>query len=284
MELWMKVNTRLSVYLHNYYESYLSLMFECFNIFAIVLYLFFKLSFALLFGLAIAGLVMYKTITTAGVMTNVRFRNIALRARRLKVLEGFFSRVSEFKMSWLDRWIYDRVCNIEKQFQMGLREIKLLDCWCVALWQFTGVGISSIVITAYFLLGFNPSVDPQSVFTPSTFIYLLGMLNFPLNALSWYIAGIRTAQRAIQELKDDAKIPEDHHNSSAKIEEEMGNLTVRKEIDLTILGTCQRQQKITIPICEFERRRIYSVIGEHAECLLAKLPFLLGEKVVRSYA
>jgi hypothetical protein len=198
MELWMKANTRLSVYLHNYYESYLSLIFECFNIFAIVIYLFFKLSFALFFGLAIAGLVMYKTITTAGVMTNVRFRNIALRARRLKLLEGFFSRVSEFKMSWLDRWIYDRVCKIEKEFQMGLRDIKLLDCWCVALWQFTGVGISSIVITAYFLMGFNEAVDPQSVFTPSTFVYLLGMLNFPLNALSWYIAGIRTAHRAIE--------------------------------------------------------------------------------------
>jgi hypothetical protein len=197
MELWVKANTRLAVYLHNYYESYLSLVFECLNIVAILLYLFFKLSFSLFFGLAIAGLVMYKTITTASVMTNVRFKNIALRARRLKLLEGFFTRVSEFKMSWLDRWVYDRVTAIERQFQDGLREIKLLDCWCVALWQFTGVGISSIVITAYFLLGLSETVDPQSVFSPSTFIYLLGMLNYPLNALSWYIAGIRTAQRAI---------------------------------------------------------------------------------------
>ena len=77
----------------------------------------------------------------------------------------------------------------------------MLDCWCVALWQFTSVGISSIVITAYFLLGLNEKVDKDSVFTPSTFVYLLGMLNFPLNALSWYIAGIKTAHRAIEELK-----------------------------------------------------------------------------------
>jgi hypothetical protein len=79
----------------------------------------------------------------------------------------------------------------------------MLDCWCVALWQFTSVGISSIVITAYFLLGLNQNLDKHSVFTPSTFIYLLGMLNFPLNALSWYIAGMKTAYRAIEEIKTD---------------------------------------------------------------------------------
>ena len=106
-------------------------------------------------------------------------------------------------MCWLDKWIYDRITNIEHQFQSGLRKVKMLDCWCVALWQFTSVGISSIVITAYFLLGLNQNLDKESVFTPSTFIYLLGMLNFPLNALSWYIAGMKTAYRAIEEIKMD---------------------------------------------------------------------------------
>ena len=102
-------------------------------------------------------------------------------------------------MTWLDKWIYDRVTMIEHLFQGGLREIKILDCWCVALWQFTGVGISAIVIIAYYVFGI--SSDPQSsVITPSTFIYMLNMLNFPLNALSWYIAGIKTANRAISEL------------------------------------------------------------------------------------
>lgn len=112
MELWMKISTKLSVYLHNYYESYLSLIFECFNIIVILVYLFYKLSFSLFFGLAIAGLVMYKTIKTANQMTDVRFQNIALRTRRLKVLENFFSRVTEFKMCWLDKWIHERVSNI----------------------------------------------------------------------------------------------------------------------------------------------------------------------------
>lgn len=200
MELWMKIGTKLGVYLGNYYESYLNLIFESLNIVFIVIYLFNKLSFSLLFGLTIAGLVMYKTITIAYRMTDIRFTNISLRARRLKILEQFFTRVTEFKMCWLDKWIYGRMDSIEQQYLKGLREIKLLDCWCVALWQFTGVGISSIVITAYFLLGFNESVSKDSVFTPSTFVYLLSMLNLPLNAYSWYIAGMRTALRAIKEI------------------------------------------------------------------------------------
>ena len=54
-----------------------------------------------------------------------------------------------------------------------------------------------MVILAYFALGIHDRVDPDSVFTPSTFVYLLNMLNFPLNALSWYVAGIKTAHRAI---------------------------------------------------------------------------------------
>ncbi len=112
--------------------------------------------------------------------------------------------LTEFKMCWLDKWIYDKITDIEHEYLEGLKKVKLLDCWCVALWQFTSVGISSIVITAYFLLGLN--VDKDSVFTPSTFVYLLGMLNFPLNALSWYIAGIKTAHTAIEQIKKDIRI------------------------------------------------------------------------------
>lgn len=60
------------------------------------------------------------------------------------------------------------------------------------------------------------------------------MLNFPLNALSWYIAGIRTAQRAIGELKDDAKIPDELPITFAKIEQEMDSLIVRKDIEMIL--------------------------------------------------
>jgi hypothetical protein len=35
------------------------------------------------------------------------------------------------------------------------------------------------------------------MFNPGTFVYLLNMLNNPLNGLSWYIAGLRNAKRAI---------------------------------------------------------------------------------------
>ena len=43
MELTVKISTKLSVYLHNYYDSYLSLIFECFNIVVIFVYLLSKL-------------------------------------------------------------------------------------------------------------------------------------------------------------------------------------------------------------------------------------------------
>lgn len=109
----MKVGTKISVYLHNYYESYLNLVFECFNIIVIIIYLIHKLSFSLLFGLAVAGLIMFKTIRVAAKMNDIRFKNIDLRKRRLQILEYFFNRISEFKMCWLDKWFYDRVTKIE---------------------------------------------------------------------------------------------------------------------------------------------------------------------------
>jgi ABC-type multidrug transport system fused ATPase/permease subunit len=149
---------------------------------------------------------MYKTIRIAANMNDIRFSNIDLRKRRLRILEEFLSRIAEFKMCWLDKWIYERVTRIESQFQAGLRQIKLLDCWCVALWQFTSVGISAVVICAYYLFGYDKGVDNASVLTPSTFVYFLNMLNFPLNALSWYVAGTKTAERAIEEIKRDVRL------------------------------------------------------------------------------
>jgi hypothetical protein len=86
MELAIKINTKLAVYLHNYYESYLSLIFECFNIIVILIYLLCKLSFSLFFGIGIAGLVMYKSLIIARQINEIRFGNISLRSRRLKIL------------------------------------------------------------------------------------------------------------------------------------------------------------------------------------------------------
>ncbi len=60
----------------------------------IFIYLLYKLSFSLFFGVGIAGLVMYKTIVTAAEMNVIRFDNIELRARRLKVLEAFFNQLT----------------------------------------------------------------------------------------------------------------------------------------------------------------------------------------------
>lgn len=166
-------------------------------------------------------------------------------------------------MCWLDNWIYSRVTEIQHSFQNGLRKIKLLDCWCVALWQFTGVGISSIVIIAYFLLGFNEKVDQSSVFTPSTFIYLLSMLNFPLNALSWYIAGIRTAERAISQIKEDVKLSEREQISYTAIEANEKSIIIKDKIVLKVQNT-----SITIPVRQLGRNKIYSISGHYEEYLL----------------
>lgn len=164
----------------------------------------------------------------------------------------------------------------------------MLDCWCVALWQFTGVGISSIVITAYFLFGFNEAVDKDSVFTPSTFIYLLSMLNFPLNALSWYIAGIRTAERAIKEIQNDVRLAQEKGVSYAKIDEEEQSLVIREDIMLDFDHSHERDNnknhlKIAIGVKELRKGKIYSVVGELGEELLSKLVFLFGDKVKRGY-
>ena len=113
MELAVKISTKLSVYLHNYYDSYLSLIFECFNIVVIFVYLLYKLNFSLFFGVGIAALVMYKTLMIARKINEIRFSNIARRGRRLKILEDFFNRITEFKMCWLDKWIYDKITQIE---------------------------------------------------------------------------------------------------------------------------------------------------------------------------
>lgn len=80
----------------------------------------------------------------------------------------------------------------------NIRKMKILDSWCVALWQLTSVSISATVITTYYLLG----IDSGTMIEASTLIYLLGMVTTPLNAISWYVAGYRTAKRAIEELEE----------------------------------------------------------------------------------
>ena len=66
-------------------------------------------------------------------------------------------------MSWLDKWVYGKVTLIEAEYLAGLRKSKILDCWCIALWQFTGVGISCAVVSAYFLCGINSQTNADGV-------------------------------------------------------------------------------------------------------------------------
>lgn len=85
----------------------------------------------------------------------------------------------------------------------------MLDAWCVGMWQFTQIGISSIVLCLfYFKYGRiehcvegeeqNDTIDIMENIQPATIIYLFQMLTYPMNAISWYIAGLRNAERAIK--------------------------------------------------------------------------------------
>lgn len=87
------------------------------TIVVIFFYLLYKLSFSLFFGIAIAALVMYKTMKITNQIQKVKFDNIERRARRLKILEEFFNRITEFKMCWLDKWIYDKIHGLENAYQ-----------------------------------------------------------------------------------------------------------------------------------------------------------------------
>ncbi len=105
-------------------------------------------------------------------------------------------------MSWLDGYIGDRIEHLEDEYQRNLRKSKLLDAWCVGLWQFTQIGISSIVLCLYYFYYRADAANPNNPITeqvqPATIIYLFQMLTFPMNAISWNIAGLNNAERAIR--------------------------------------------------------------------------------------
>lgn len=103
-------------------------------------------------------------------------------------------------MSWLDGYIGDRINSIEKNYQRSLRRAKLLDAWCVGLWQFTQIGISSLVLYLYF--SFEDQSHKEQEINQVTVIYLFQMLTFPINGISWNIAGLRSAKQSIGELEE----------------------------------------------------------------------------------
>lgn len=66
----------------------------------------------------------------------------------------------------------------------------------MGLWQFTQVGISSIVLCLYYYMNGLPTGG----FEPATIIFFFQMITFPMNAISWNIAGINNALIAISHL------------------------------------------------------------------------------------
>jgi hypothetical protein len=94
MDLYTKITMKLSIYINNYYDSYLSIIFDGIYVIVIIIYLFVKLSFSVFFGLAIAGTVMYMTNKVTKKMQQTIFRNVERRAKKIKILETFLSRIT----------------------------------------------------------------------------------------------------------------------------------------------------------------------------------------------
>ncbi len=82
----------------------------------------------------------------------------------------------------------------------------MLDAWCVGFWQFTQICISSIMLCLYYFyyadnthnsttgnVNQNNGSNDISKLQPATIIYLFQMLTFPMNAISWNIAGLNNA-------------------------------------------------------------------------------------------
>jgi hypothetical protein len=80
----------------------------------------------------------------------------------------------------------------------------------VGLWQFTQIGISSVVLCLYYfgfgqednIYGENKDYCTESFenLKPATIIYLFQMLTIPMNAISWNLFGLRNAHTAISQL------------------------------------------------------------------------------------
>lgn len=74
---------------------------------------------------------------------------------KLSLIQQFLDRATDFQMTTLDKFIHDQIANIQNLYQRNLTANKMLDCWCVGLWQFTNIGISSFVLCCYYMFARN---------------------------------------------------------------------------------------------------------------------------------
>lgn len=162
----------------------------------VVGYLFSKLGWITFVGLGIGGVITQFIGVISKKIENANFKKLMATESKTKILTEYFSRIVDYQMSWLDGYIGDRILQLEDEYQKNLRKTKLLDAWCVGLWQFTQIGISSVVLCMYyFYYHAHPNADKVTteIVQPATIIYLFQMLTFPMNAISWNIAGLNNA-------------------------------------------------------------------------------------------
>lgn len=193
----------MNIYVYNYYDSTISLVFETFKALAIVGYLVYALGSLTIVGLAMSGFFVMCTLGLTRRIQQATFAVIECKQNKVNLLSTYLSRIVDFQMSWLDGLVGRLLQAEERDIQGHLRTSKMLDCWCVGLWQFTQVGISSTVLCLYYWLYGLPSAH----FEPATIIFLFQMLTFPMNVISWNIAGINNALASIQQIPLSQRSP-----------------------------------------------------------------------------
>jgi len=69
----------------------------------------------------------------------------------------------------------------------------------VGLWRFTIISISSVIFCSYYFFDIEGKTSSSSrgEITPSTILYFIMIMTSPLNGLSWNVAGIKNAKKAI---------------------------------------------------------------------------------------
>lgn len=147
---WSKISANINIFVNGYYVSYLTIVFEIMKAIIIIIYLFYKLGIVVLAGLIVSGLIAQFILFISRMIESANFAKLKIKQTKTNILTEYFARIVDYQMSWLDGFVGDRIDNLEDQYQAKLRKVKLLDAWCVGLWQFTQIGISSVVLCLYY--------------------------------------------------------------------------------------------------------------------------------------
>ena len=107
--LWTKVTSNINLFVDNYCASILSLVFETGKVVIICLYLLYQLGVVLIVGLFLTGAIVHFTLFLSQHIQISIFGNVKLKERKVETLRDYLSRITDFKMTWLDEFVGGRI-------------------------------------------------------------------------------------------------------------------------------------------------------------------------------